>query len=104
MLLADLHLGILPGPRRVSAVERQLHHHFGLLLGSGLQHPSGKHNRNLPAGQLSRKWPGVLGVFPLLLWLVLSERELHDLLGLRSTLHLQCSPELSRAKREPRTH
>jgi hypothetical protein len=97
LLLADLHLGILPGSRRVSAVEWQLHIHFGLLRGSELQCPSGQHDRNLPARQLSWKWPGVLGDWPLLLRLGLSERELHDLHGLRSCLHLRCSAELASA-------
>jgi hypothetical protein len=95
MLLADLYLGIMPGSRRVSAIERRLHSQFGLLLGSGLQHPSGQHHRNLPARQLSRKWPGVLGDWALLLRLGLSERERHNLHGRRSYLHLRCSAELA---------
>ena len=82
MLLADLHLGIMPGSRRVSAVERRLHIHFGLLRGSGLQCPSGEHDRNLPARQLSRNRPGLLGDWSLLLRLGLSEPERHDLHGL----------------------
>jgi hypothetical protein len=88
MLLADLQLGILSGSRRVSAVERQLHIRFRLLLGSELQHPSGQHGRNLSAKQLSRNWPNLFGGFPLLLWPRLSEREFHDLHGRRSRLHV----------------
>jgi len=101
MLLADLHLGIMPGSRRVSAVERRLHIHFGLLRGSGLQHSRRQHDRNLSARQLSRKWPGLLGDWPLLLRLGLPERELHDLHGRRSCLHLRCSAELAQRERGP---
>ena len=88
MLLADLQLRNVPGSRPVSAVERQLHCHFGLLRRPGLQHPSGKHERNLPARQLSWYWPGVLGDRCLLLRPALSQPERHDLHGRRSHLHL----------------
>ena len=88
MLLADLQLGNVPGSRPVSAVERQLHSHFGLLRRVGLQHPSGKHERNLPANQLSWYWPGVLGDRFLLLGPALSQPERRDLYGRRSGLHL----------------
>jgi len=75
-----------------------MHLDFGLLLAAELQRSGGKHDGNLPAKQLPRHWPVVLDRLPLLLRLVLSQRERNDLHESRSRLHPRGAGELSRCR------
>ena len=102
MLLAGLQRWIVPGSRCLSAVERRLHLHRRLLLGAELQRAGRKHDWNLPAKQLSRRWPAVLDEYCLLLWLVLCQLEPDCLHHARSTLPLRDSAELDGPEKRSR--
>ncbi len=75
-----------------------MHLDCGLLLGAELQRSGGKHDGNLPAKQLPRHWPVVLDKHPLLLRLVLPQRERDGVREPGSRLHLRGAAELSRCR------